>query len=96
MLKKVHVWAGISKRGRTTIIIFEGILDSNGFILLLKKGLIPFINDYYPDWYRLYMDNDSKHNSFITKNFLERNFINRLNAPPNSPVCYKFKKKLLN
>ena len=34
-LTKVHVWAGISKRGRTGVCIFEGIMKKKLFMSIL-------------------------------------------------------------
>jgi len=45
---KVHVWAGISMRGRTGICIFEGIMD----VEILQQTLLPFISEVYPDGHR--------------------------------------------
>ncbi|CAF0737258.1 unnamed protein product [Brachionus calyciflorus] len=82
---KVHVWAGISRRGPTDAIIFEGRLNSEGFQKLLKKGLIPFIEEKYPDGHKLYMDNDAKHVSKSTKLFLKKFRINHFLSPAQSP-----------
>lgn len=68
---KVHVWAGISKRGSTGICIFEGIMDRHLYIEILEKTLLPFIKDVYSDSHRLMADNDPKHNSNDAKQFLQ-------------------------
>lgn len=83
---KVHVLAGISRRGATSIIIFEGIMDSKGFKRLIRRSIIPFVRDQFPDGHRLYMDNDPKHTSRYTKLFLQMNEINHFKSPPQSPV----------
>ena len=49
---KVHVWAAISKRGRSGICIFEGCMDAKGYIGILEKTLIPMIEKLYPDGHR--------------------------------------------
>ena len=36
---KVHVWAGISWKGKTTIVIFDGKMNATGFIEVLTAGL---------------------------------------------------------
>ena len=41
---KVHVWAGINWRGRTEMVIFDGIMDANMYISILRHGLLPFIH----------------------------------------------------
>ena len=37
---KVHVWAGISAKGATAVVIFTGILTATD---ILDAALIPFI-----------------------------------------------------
>jgi hypothetical protein len=58
---KVHVWGGISKKGRTGICIFEGIMDRFLFTNILEKALVPFITENYPTHHRFMQDNDPKH-----------------------------------
>ena len=40
---KVHIWAGISRRGKTNLIIFQGKMNSLGFQEIICKGLLPLI-----------------------------------------------------
>ena len=68
---KVHVWAGISKRGRTGICIFEGIMDAPLYIEVLTQTLLPFLERVYPDGYHFMADNDLKHTSNDAKDFME-------------------------
>ena len=60
-LVKVHVWAGTSYRGHTTLCIFEGKMNAPLFISTLKKSLVLSIRDVYPDGHRFVQDNDPKH-----------------------------------
>ena len=69
---KVHVWAGISKRGRTGICIFEGIMDTTLYTEVLEKMLLPFLKTVYPDSHRFMADNDPKHTSNEAKDFFLR------------------------
>ena len=69
---KVHVWAGISKRGPPTgICIFEGIMDAPLYIEVLRQTLLPFINKIYLINHRFMADNDPEHTSNEAKEFLE-------------------------
>ena len=38
--ERVHVSAGISWKGRTPIVIFDGILNTEGYGIILEKALI--------------------------------------------------------
>ena len=59
---KVHVWAGISKKGKNKICSFEGIMERFLFTDILDSALIPSINHLFPDEsHHLMMDNDPKH-----------------------------------
>ena len=46
---KLHVWAGISRRGTTSIVIFEGTMNADLYISILQRSLVPFIGSTYPD-----------------------------------------------
>ena len=46
---KVHVWAGISLRGRTAICVFDGIIDAMLYTEILDSTLLPFIKETYPE-----------------------------------------------
>lgn len=74
---KVHVRAGISKRGRTGICIFDGTIDRILFVDILEKTLAPFINDRFAEDEHCFMqDSDPKHTSVHESNFLEAHDIN--------------------
>ena len=40
---KLHIWAGISSRGATPIVIFSGILTATWYCEILQEGFLPFI-----------------------------------------------------
>ena len=40
---KVHVWAGISLKGATGIRIFEGSMDADQYVEVLRQTLLPFL-----------------------------------------------------
>lgn len=82
---KVHVWAGISYRGATQIVIFTGIMTAVRYCLILESGLLPFLKSKYPEGARFQQDNDPKHTSNYTKRFFEEEGVNWWKTPPESP-----------
>ena len=52
------MWAGIGKKVRTRIGIFEGIMDKCLSTEILDSTLVPFIEKEFPDTHRLMQDND--------------------------------------
>ena len=62
---KVHVWAGISTKGATPILMFSGIMDRFFYVReILKNSILPFINATFSDNnYRFQQDNDPNHTS---------------------------------
>ena len=84
-LVKVQVWAGISKKGATAVCIFEGIMDTDFYLEILRRHLVPFIQSNFPSTHRFMQDNDSRHTSRKAKNFFESETINWWRTPPESP-----------
>ena len=84
---KVHIWAGISKRGKTGICIFEGTMDGSFYVKILEETLIPFLQKVYPDGHRLMADNDPKHTSNEAKRFLKDQKVTWWQTPAESPDC---------
>uniref|UniRef100_A0A1X7SXC3 Tc1-like transposase DDE domain-containing protein n=1 Tax=Amphimedon queenslandica TaxID=400682 RepID=A0A1X7SXC3_AMPQE len=81
---KVHVWAGISCKGKTPIVIFEGKMNATCFIEVLNAGLVPYLNkvDSNP---RFMQDNDPKHSSRRVASWMESMGINWWKTPAESP-----------
>ena len=84
---KVHVWGGISLRGRTGLCIFEGKMDAKMYIEILRNTLQPLLGEVYPDSHRFMQDNDPKHTSKLASQFFSDNRINWWKTPPESPDC---------
>ncbi len=82
---KLHVWGGISKRGRTRVVIFDGTMDATLYIKVLQHELLPFIQETYPDSHRLMQDNDPKHASKKVAEFFAQSEINWWKPPAESP-----------
>ena len=66
---KIHVWAGISKKGATKIVLFSGIMTATRYSDILSASLVPFLKEKYPHGHRLYQDNDPKHTSKYVQRF---------------------------
>ena len=81
---EVHIWAAISKRGATSVIIFKEIMTSTRYCSILLTALLSFIEAAYPDGHRFQQDNNPKHTSNYTKDFLDK-AINWLKTPAESP-----------
>ena len=79
------MWAGISKRGRTGICIFDGIMKKELFVSILEGTLLPFIKDVYPDGHKFMQDNDPKHTSLYAKEWIDDNEVNWWKPPAESP-----------
>ena len=45
---KVNVWAGISCRGATKVVVFTGILTATKYVDILDAALIPLLPDPFP------------------------------------------------
>lgn len=84
---KVHVWAGISTRGATDMVIFTGIMRKEFYVdTILKQYLLPFLDETFPDGnYRFQQDNDPKHKSRYAMKFVETNKIKYWPTPAESP-----------
>ena len=78
---KVHVWAGISKRGRTRICTFDGIMKNELFVSILEGTLLPFVKDVYPDGHKLMQDNDPKHTSVYALEWIDENRLKWWKSP---------------
>lgn len=74
---KVHLWAGISRRGATVVLTFDGIMTGKFFTKkILKAEVVPFVRRVFPDQHRFQMDNDPKHRSKVAQDFMTENDIN--------------------
>ena len=60
---KINVWAGISRRGATKVVIFSGTLTATRYVDILEAGLLPFLATYFPCGHRFQQGNDPKHTS---------------------------------
>lgn len=87
---KLHIWAGISWFGPTSICIFDGTVRMNSklFCRILRMHYLPFQRKYVAKHGRapfLQMDNDPKHTSAYTVMRLRRMRIRTMRWPAESP-----------
>ena len=69
------------------MVIFEGIMNAEGYENILQEGLIPFLQNVYPGGHRLMQDNDPKHTSKCVVQFLLDKGVYWWKTPPESPDC---------
>ena len=60
-------------------------MDAPMYCDILRRTLLPFLRDVYPEGQKLFQDNDPKHTSRCAKQFLEENGVNWWPSPPESP-----------
>ena len=95
--KKVNIniqMDGISRNGKTPLIIFRGKLNSSYFCELAEEFLLPFIQEKYPINHRLHMDNAPSHSSAQTRNFLNNEGVLHFKTPAQSPDLNPIKARL--
>ena len=80
----MHVWAGISKRGATDIVLFQSNMTATRYTNILEASLLAFIKDYFPDGHRLFQDNDPKHTSRWAQWFFKEKGLNWWPTPAES------------
>ena len=78
---QVLIWGGISKRGPTGLMIFNGNMDSVFYQHILTDNLVPFVKECHPGSPRLYHDNDLKHTSRDTQEWMTANGIKWWRSP---------------
>ena len=82
------MWAGISSRGATRIVIFTGTMNAAYYQEILERNLVPFIAEKYPDGHRLWQDNAPTHVAKTSQEFFRRHAINWWKTPAQSPVSH--------
>lgn len=66
-------------------MVFTGKLNAKAFQYLLGEFLIPFINEKFPNFHKLHMDNAPTHTSDDTTDFIFHHNINHSKSPAQSP-----------
>ena len=65
----VIVWAGISWKGKTDLVVANGTLDANEYVMMLQAHLLPFRDEYHPSGCVFQQDNAPAHTAKFTKDF---------------------------
>ena len=60
-------------------------MNAELFIDILDKTLLPFIEWVYPEGHKFMQDNDPKHSSNMTKEWLQNKSVNWWKTPAESP-----------
>lgn len=82
---KIHIWGGISRRGPTKLLCFDGIMKSEFYTSeILGNTLLPFLRSTYSDGHRFQQNNDPKHKSRLSQAFMADNGINWWQWPSES------------
>jgi len=83
---KIHVWGAVSMTyGKIALVTFRQNLDSNLLLTILQEDLLPEANYYFPNWWVLQMDNDSKNTSKLIQNFVLDNIPFHIDWPSRLP-----------
>ena len=88
---QVHVWEAYLCVVPLQVCVFSGVMESAGYQTILDRNFLPFIKKVLPDGHRFWQDNDPKHTSNATKQWMKDNGINHWPTPPESPVSKHLK-----
>ena len=67
---KMYVWAGISKRGATKIVLFSKIMTATRYFDIRLATIVPLLKEKYPHGHHMYQENNPKHTSKYIQCFL--------------------------
>ncbi len=84
--RKIQVWGGFCAEGVGTIYRIPGILDKNGYKLILENKLKPSLVKFFPNGDGVFQqDNDPKHTAKINQQWVSENINEVMKWPPQSP-----------
>lgn len=86
--RKVNFWGCFSAKGFGRVYTFTDNMNADKLVRIYKKALLPSAAAHFPDpskpWV-LQEDNDPKHTSRKARNWRDRNQVNRMEWPAQSP-----------
>jgi DDE superfamily endonuclease len=82
---KLQVGAGISRKGKTKILIWKGRGKSKQYCDRLEESVVPFIKNKLKNPHRFFHDLDTTHKSAYTQKWLAENGVNGQFCPARSP-----------
>jgi len=84
--KKINVWGCFSYDGVRTLYLVDGNLQSKQYCKILKEAMGPSAHELFPQGEFLFQqDNDPKHTSQMTWDYLDAKGIDYMDWPPYSP-----------
>ncbi len=78
-------WGAFSARGTAALVSVKGSMDSQAYVKVLEKSLIPFAADNHPRGWTFQQDNAAIHTSALTKEWFFNESIMLMDWPPVSP-----------
>jgi transposase len=82
--KKVIFWGAFNSTFKFPLYFIEERMNSKKYCQILSKNLLPLANDTFSN-FRILQDNDPKHNSEYTMEWLDKNGVSVLSIPAYSP-----------
>ena len=82
---KLQIGAGISKKGKTKILVWKGRGDFKNYCERLKERVVPFIKKNFNRPHRFLHDLDTTHKLAYTKKWIKDNGVKGEFCPVRSP-----------
>ena len=82
---KINVWAAFSSIGVFPLCVFRENMNSQLFISIIEGHLLKQAEVFHGTDWRVVMDNDPKHTSLLSRQWIEENIPNKMPLPSQSP-----------
>lgn len=83
--KKLMFWGAFCSKTKFPLYFIEKKMDSKLYCTILRKNLLPLARQQFDNDFNILQDNDPKHNSEYTTNWMDTNVLNIVQIPPYSP-----------